>query len=57
MAKNKDFSTKSLRVIYDNLGVTLEDRELPWKYYLTIYRSPRKVAKELRKIADWLDRQ
>lgn len=52
----EDKITKSLRVIVGPNSVTLEDRELPWKYWMEIYRTPRGLARELRQIATWLEK-
>jgi len=35
--------------------VGLSDNENGWKYNITLWKNPKQVAFELRKIADWLD--
>jgi len=43
--------------IDDDGSVSLMDTEFPYKYWVTILSEPHKVAKHLRKIANWLDKQ
>jgi hypothetical protein len=49
------FSTKSLNVMVDRQGCVLEDRHLGEEYFITIFRYPKDLAKELRRIANWLE--
>jgi hypothetical protein len=36
--------------------VEIQDRDCGWKYNVSIARRPAVVARELRQIADWLER-
>lgn len=36
-------------------AVRLSDKENPWKYEVEMQATPAQVAKELRRIADWLE--
>ena len=57
MSKMNDvLKTESFWVVRDGTGVMFESPSMGWKQYIDVFRSPKQVAKELRKIAAWLEK-
>lgn len=52
----KKFKHLLVRLIGEK-EIELSDPELPWKYNLYAYCTPKVLAKELRQIANWLEAQ
>jgi len=56
MNARKNFKFTSVEYNGSDESIEISEKDLPWKYSITFFASPKKVIKELRSIADWLEK-